>query len=338
MRLDAQHASRFARLALGHVTRPWPHVFQHVMTEPSDAIGSPIEAHPVFFGSFDWHSCVHGYWLLARALRRFPDLPEATEIRALFDQQLVPEKVEGEIAYFRRPGNRSFERPYGWAWLMALVAELGRHQNQDANRWASALRPLADELTARMEAFLAIARYPIRAGTHANTAFAMILTTEYATTIGDAALLARCRERASLWYADDRDCQAWEPSLNDFLSPTLIEAACMRVAMRDHAFTEWFSAFLPNAHVGEPRALFEPVTVPDRADGQISHLDGLNFSRAWCWRMISSGLSTGHPLQPLLAQTAVAHVQTSLPHLADSYAGEHWLATFAMLALDPDPA
>ncbi len=323
--LTPELASRFARIALGHVTREYPHKLDHVMGGPEDVQG-PRVLHPIFHGSFDWHSCVHGYWLLARVLRAFPELPEAGAIGALFADQLTPAKAEGELAYLRRaPG--SFERPYGWAWLLMLQAELSRAQD---GRWAATLAPLAAAFAERLREFLPKATYPIRTGTHFNTAFALALAQEYAAAC-DPTLGPLLSETARRWYAADRDCQGWEPSGDDFLSPALMEAECMRRLSPAEDFEAWMSGFLPRLEIGEPQALFAPATVSDRTDGKIAHLDGLNLSRAWCWRALASSLPPA--AQDAALDAADRHLAASLPHVTGDYMGEHWLATFALLAL-----
>jgi hypothetical protein len=331
--LTPETASRFARLALGHVTREYPNKLDHVMAGPEDVNG-PRALHPVFYGSFDWHSCVHGYWLLARLLRLEPDLPEAAAIRALFDDGLTEIKVAGELAYLERPESRGFERPYGWAWLLSLGAELASHHTDEGRRWCGALKPLAEAVARRFMAFLPKATYPIRAGVHFNTAFALVLAHEYAETCRDHPLADLIEEKARAWYGRDADCQAWEPSGDDFLSPALIEAECMRRVLPDSEFRGWFARFLPRLGEGEPRTLFEPAVVSDRSDGKIAHLDGLNLSRAWCWRGVADSLPQGDPIRPLALDAAERHLAASLPHVAGDYMGEHWLATFALLALE----
>lgn len=336
--LTPEVASRFARLALSHVTREYPNKLDHVLAGPDD-VRAPRALHPVFYGSFDWHSCVHGYWLLARLVRRVPSLPEADQIRALFDAHLTPALVAGEVAYLARPASRGFERPYGWAWLLALAAELrraelGRHATDERRRWADALRPLADAFVRRFHDFLPNAAYPVRVGTHFNTAFALRLALDYADAAQDAPLGALLRDRARRWYADDRDCQAWEPGGDDFLSSALVEAECMRRALPAAEFGPWFAQFLPRLARGEPASLFTPVAVSDRTDGKIAHLDGLNLSRAWCWRALAGALPVGDPRRAPALAAAGRHLAAGLPHVAGDYMGEHWLATFALLALD----
>lgn len=324
-------AARFAALALAHVEREYPNKMDHVLTGPEDAIG-PRAAHRIFFGSFDWHSCVHGYWLLARLARRHPDLPQAGQIEALFARQMTPEHVAAECAYLDRPSARGFERPYGWAWLLALQAELDSHAGGFGTRAATALAPLAGKFADRFKAFLPLCDYPIRTGVHSSTAFALRLAADYAQS-RDEALYNLMRDRATAWYGGDRGCQAWEPSQDDFLSPALIEAECMRRYLDETEFRAWFAGFLPGAARGEPATLFAPARVSDRSDGKIAHLDGLNFSRAWCWRAIAAALEDSR-LAARAREAADWHLEASLPHVAGEYMGEHWLASFALLALE----
>jgi hypothetical protein len=330
--LTEETARKFARLALAHVRREYPNLLYHVLNGPDD-VRSPRELHPVFFGSMDWHSCVHGYWLLATLRRLFPETKEAAEAGELFDTQLTPEKIAAELRYLRQPFRGIFERPYGWAWLLMLAAELQRHPNGGASRWRAALAPLADELTTRFIQFLARATYPTRVGTHFNSAFALSLALEYASQMDDSSLRVALTRKAVEWYSGDVDCQAWEPGGDDFLSPALMEAECMRRVLPAADFLVWLARFLPRVESREPATLFIPATVSDRTDGKIAHLDGLNLSRAWCWRSIASAWPATDARRDVALGAATLHLEASLPHVAGDYAGEHWLATFALLAL-----
>jgi len=327
-RLTPELASAFARIALGHVAREYPNKLDHVLAGPEDVRG-PRDLHPIFFGSFDWHSCVHGYWLLAVVLRRQPDIPEARAIRALFDEAFTSQNVTGELAYLDRPSARAFERPYGWGWLLKLQAELLAH---DA-AWARQLEPLARAFAARFADFLPRTAYPIRTGVHSSTAFALALAHDYAQPADDTRLAALIGEKVRGWHLTDRDAQAWEPSGDDFLSPTLMTAECLRRILPGADFRTWFAAYLPRAAEGMPASLFTPAAVTDRTDGKIVHLDGLNLSRAWCWREIAAALPDGDPTREAAESAADAHLAASLPHVAGDYMGEHWLASFALLAL-----
>ncbi|MBV9064018.1 MAG: DUF2891 domain-containing protein [Alphaproteobacteria bacterium] len=332
--LTKELASHFARTALSHVTREYPNKLDHVLAGPED-VRTPRELHPIFYGSFDWHSCVHGYWTLARCLRRYPDLPQAGDIRALFDEQFTPEKVAGEVAYLARPSARGFERPYGWAWALKLQAELLLHRNADSKRWSQAMQPLAGAFVTRFRDFLPLATYPTRAGTHGNSAFATALALDYARVTSDTELASLLQQKARAWYGSDSNYKGFEPSQDDFLSPSLMEAACMSRALDANTFLTWFQMFLPHAEHEQPVFLFVPATVSDRSDGKIAHLDGLNLSRAWCWMLILQALPQGSLLN--MRSVIDRHIDSALPHVVGDYMGEHWLASFALLALDPYP-
>ncbi|WP_375251160.1 DUF2891 domain-containing protein [Sphingomonas sp.] len=325
-RLTEPRAAHFASIALGHVTRAYPHKADHVMDDDGD-VYRPADVHPVFYGSFDWHSCVHGYWLLARLRRLFPGLDAAPAIDRLFDDHLTADKLERERAYLDRASARSFERPYGWAWLLMLAAELERA----GSRHAAALRPLATAFAARFHAYLPVLTYPVRAGTHANSAFALVLAARYARTVADEALLTLLAQRARTWFGGDRVRQVWEPSGEDFLSPVLTEAVAMATLLPAAEAKDWLSRFLPDLAAGEPAALLSPVTVSDRSDGRIAHLDGLNLSRAWAWRVIAPLLPAASRDVALAASER--HLDAALGEVAGDYMGEHWLASFALLAL-----
>jgi hypothetical protein len=315
-------ASRFARLTLGHLEQQYPYKMDHVLAGPEDA-RPPIHFHPIFHGSFDWHSCVHGWWQVMTLLRRHPRLPEAEAIREKANRMLTAENAAGELAYLSRPTAAGFERPYGWGWLLALHGELTRH---DAP-WAANLEPLARAFAARFRDYLPKLTYPIRVGTHFNTSFALIHARGWALA-HDPELATLIDARARDWFADDRDCQAWEPGGDEFLSSALTEALLMSRVLPSAEFASWFDAFLPRCAQGEPATLFTPATVSDRSDGKIAHLDGVNLSRAWCWRALAKALD-----RPELAKAADAHIDASLGHIDDHYMGTHWLASFALLAL-----
>jgi hypothetical protein len=326
MRLNETIASQFARIALGHVCKEYPHKLDHVLLGDEDLL-PPRALHPIFHGSFDWHSCVHGWWTLLTLRRLFPGIFEAQVIAELADETFTPGKVAAELAYLDRPLSAGFERPYGWGWLLYLHLEASRHEDR---LWGIELEPLTRAFAERLHVYLAKLTYPIRVGTHFNTAFALILALEWAERF-DPPLARAIRTWVTGKFRNDRDCQAWEPGGDEFLSPALIEALCMARVLPKAEFGAWFSAFLPRIGVHEPETLFVPATVSDRSDGKIAHLDGLNLSRAWCW----------HSIAPLLPerQSAIAlgaageHLAAALPHVAGDYMGEHWLASFALLAM-----
>ena len=334
--LDMALAERLARIALGHVAREYPNRLDHMLESPAD-LQPPHKLHPIFYGSFDWHSCVHSYWLLATLYRLYPKLPEAPAIRSLFKNALTKANIAAECAYLKRKSAALFERPYGWAWLLMLQAELLRGAAPEGRRWASNLRPLSDIFVERFVSHLPKATYPNRAGTHGNSAFALTLALEYARTAQDNQLAQLIRKIARYWYLKDADCQAWEPSGEDFLSPALMEAMCMREILAPRSFNTWLMRFLPHLKVGEPATLFSPVRVSDRSDGRIVHLDGLNLSRAWCWRNIASEFPDRDPYGRIAQRAAHKHFAASFGFLSGHYMGEHWLASFALLALRDCP-
>ena len=322
--LNADFASQAARIALGHVRKEYPHKLDHVLLSDADAL-PPRVLHPIFYGSFDWHSCVHGWWTLLTVKRLFPAIPEANAIADLAHDSFTPAKVRGELAYLDRPLSRGFERPYGWAWLLYLQLEAARHKEG----WTAELEPLARAFAQRLRDYLPVLTYPIRVGTHFNTAFALVLALEWAERF-DSPLAELIRTRSLHWFGADRDCQAWEPGGDEFLSPALMEALCMA---RTHPaeFPAWFGHFLPGFGRRQPMTLFDPAIVSDRSDGKIAHLDGVNLSRAWCLRSIAPLL---HEEQQQVALSAAdEHLAAALPHIAGDYMGEHWLASFALLAL-----
>jgi hypothetical protein len=312
--LDAATAAAFARVALANVQREYPRHVGHLLTRAGEEL-RPRKVHPAFYGSYDWHSAVHMHWLLARVSRLY----SLQDIPPVLDRHLTQEALGAELAYFNSAAGRTFERPYGWAWLLELQAELLALGNR---KWSDAVQPLASELARRMGRFVNGAPYPIRAGSHGNTAFACILALDYARGARDASLESEIKTAALRWYQGDRDAPlAYEPSLDDFLSPALVEAALMREVMAPEEFSTWSRAFFS----ADPSSLVPPA-VADRADPKQSHLDGLSLSRAWCLRKL------GH------VEAAERHLAAALPHVVGSdYVGEHWLASFAALALGERP-
>jgi hypothetical protein len=337
--LTRERASAFARLALKGITKEYPNKPEHVLGAPGDVKG-PKALHPAFYGCYDWHSSVHGHWMLVRLLRRFPDLDESKEIRGVLRAHLTAENLKAEADYLARPESKSFERPYGWAWLLKLAEELHGWDDRDAAAWATNLRPLAEAVAARYREFFPKQTYPIRTGVHPNTAFGLALAHDYARAVGDARLKALVEERARAYFGADADVPAdWEPGGADFFSPSLTEADLMRRVLPLTEFRAWFARFLPGAARGEPKALFAPAMVTDRTDPQLVHLDGLNLSRAWSMRSIASALPAGDPARAVLTSSAARHAQSALEHVASGdYAGEHWLATFAVYLLSTQPA
>jgi hypothetical protein len=327
--LERAMASRYATVGLANVAREYPNHPAHLVTGPDD-LAPPSALHPIFFGSLDWHSSVHQHWMLVRLLRRVPDLPEAAAVRAWFDERVHRPAAVAEAAYLAHPDRRSFERPYGWAWLLALAAELRTWADPDAARWAEALEPLAATVRERSLAWLRTTTYPNRPGTHANSAFAGVLLRDAAVVTDDGELRTAVDAAATRWYADDAGYPAWlEPSASDFLSPALVELDLLGRVLERDAFLAWAERFLP-----DPTPLTVPAVVADRTDPHTVHLDGLNLSRAWCWRRLAAVLPTTHPLDAGAAAAADRHAAAALPHVVGTaYVGEHWLPTFAVYLL-----
>ena len=318
-------ASKFVRIALGHVAKEYPNQPQHAMESHADA-KTPRELHPAFFGSYDWHSCVHSWWLLLSLARLFPDNSEAQAITELAQTTLTQEKLAAELAYFERPTASGWERPYGWGWLLYLHHEAERHEDQD---WARYLEPLARLIAGRFKEHLPLLTYPITVGTHFNTAFALVLAREWAEA-RDPELLERIDTWARQAFAEKRNYAGWEPGGDEFLSPVLTAALLMSEITPPREFEPWFDALvLANGWLTRE---CHPVTVSDRSDGKIAHLDGLNLSRAWCLMRIGRKLDDPEA-KSLLEQRVEAHLAAALPHVAGDYMGEHWLASFALLAL-----
>jgi hypothetical protein len=327
-------AARLAGVALANLRIEYPTKQDHVIGSPAD-VRSSRELHPAFHGSFDWHSCVHMHWSLARLRRLVPALPERAEIGRLFDERFTPEAIEAECAYLARPLSASFERPYGWAWLLELVRELRADDDPHARGWARALAPLAEAFVARWLAWLPRAHYPVRYGMHANSAFGLAFAIDYARAAGEEALASACEARALAWFGADIDAPAaWEPSGADFLSPALMEADLMRRVLPHDRFGAWLSRFLPRLERREPPTLFTPAAVTDRSDPQIVHLDGLNLSRAWCMRGVANALVPGDPRVDALREGAARHLAAGWAGIDSvDFMGTHWLASFALLAM-----
>jgi hypothetical protein len=324
--LDRATASRYAAAGLTNVAREYPNHPGHLLTGPDD-LAAPSVLHPLFYGSYDWHSSVHQHWMLVRILRRFPELPEAAAIRRWFDERVTHDAATAEAAYLAHPQRRSFERPYGWAWLVTLAAELHTWDDPDGDRWADHLAPLTTLVRERSLLWLETTTYPQRSGTHANSAFACVLLGDAAAATSDGDLRDAVDRAATRWYVEDAGYPAWlEPSATDFLSPALVEADLLSRVLSREGFVAWFDRFLP-----DPASLTVPAVVADRADPHTVHLDGLNLSRAWCWRRLAQVLPPDHAVRPIAGSAAERHADAALPHvLSEEYVGEHWLPTFAV--------
>jgi hypothetical protein len=332
--LDAAAAGRFARLALGCVHREYPNKVSHVLGGDADVL-PPRALTPVFYGCFDWHSSVHGHWLLARLVRSFPDADFAAPARAALEASFGAERIATELAYLKGPGRASFERPYGLAWLLQLTAELRAWDDAGARRWAAALRPLEAEAADRIRAWLPKLHYPIRVGEHSQTAFAFGLIRDWSEVSGDFAMRALIDERSRHYYGEDVDCPlAYEPSGEDFLSPCLAEADLMRRVLAPAEFRTWLSRFLPEIPRDGTREWLEPGVVTDRADPKLAHIDGLNLSRAWMLAGIAAGLADDDARRAALSKASARHAAAALPAVTgEHYEGGHWLGSFAVYLL-----
>lgn len=329
--MTAQQASAFARLALRGIQKEYPNKPSDVLNGAQD-VRHPQALHPTFYGCFDWHSSVHGHWMLVRVLRIFPDLPESKEIRGVLREHLTAKNLQTEADYFRRPNTQSYERAYGWAWLLKLAEELHGWSDPDAQNWSKHVQPLADTLVARYLAFFPKQTYPIRSGVHPNTAFALAFALDYAQAVGNEPLRKLVDERSRAYFEKDAGIPAaWEPDGADFFSPSLMEADLMRRVLPPAEFQAWFRRFLPELARGEPKTLLAPAVVTDRSDPQLVHLDGLNLSRSWCMRSIAAALPVEDAARKVLEDAAARHAHAGLSHVASGdYAGEHWLASFAV--------
>ena len=329
--LDPAAAGRFARLALDCVHREYPNKIAHVLASDTD-VRPPRELTPAFYGCYDWHSSVHGHWLLARLAHGFPDAPLAAQARTALARSLTPANIAAEAAYLRAAGRVSFERPYGLAWLLALAGELRNWDDPQAREWAEALAPLEIESAQRIMAWLPKLQYPIRSGEHSQTAFAFGLIADWAQSRGDVGMARLLEARGRTYYGNDRDCPLrYEPSGEDFLSPCLAEADFMRRILPRDEFASWLGQFMPGIPADGSAGWLPPGIVTDRSDPKLAHIDGLNLSRAWMLEGIASGLPARDRRRAALLAAGRAHSDAALPAVTgEHYEGGHWLGTFAV--------
>lgn len=333
-RMTVEQAAGFARLALSGIDREYPNKPGHVFAGPGD-VKPPRELHPVFFGHFDWHSSVHGHWMLVRLLRLHPEAPFAVGVRETIGRRFTAEGLEAEAAYFRVKENRSFERMYGWAWALRLALELRAWDDPDARIWAERFAPVEREIVALAKDYLPKLDWPVRCGFHPESAFPLGQMLDYARGTGDAGFEKLLLAKARAFYLGDRDYPAaYEPSGNDFFSPGLNVADLMRRVLGPEEFRSWLGIYLPGLAGGRAGNLLDPVKVSDPTDGQIIHLAGLNLSRAWTMRGIASALADGDPRRNILLGAAERHLAAGLELVASGhYEGDHWLASFAVYAM-----
>lgn len=328
MLLTMKEAEKIIALPLHCIEQEYPNKLGQVLGQDSD-LKTPKQLRPIFYGCFDWHSSVHGYWSIIELMQRFPELNEKHQIRERLNTLITPENVKVELAFFDDPNNRTFERTYGWAWLFQLHGALATWEDDDAQRWATYLEPLAEVLMERYAEYLPKLNYPIRTGTHDNTAYGLSLSLEYARLMKHSAFEKLIIETANRLYAKDSACNlAFEPSGHDFLSPCLEEARLMSKIQDEEAFRTWLSSFLPDLFKSDFQ--LEVGKVSDRTDGHLVHLDGLNFSRTTCLTDLSKKL----PELAHLRQIGKNHFDAAFGNITDDdYMGSHWLGTFALYAL-----
>ncbi len=328
---DAKAAERFANLALACVHKEYPNKISHNLSSDKD-VAPPRKLTPAFYGCYDWHSSVHGHWLLARLVRTFPDAPFAASARQALKTSITPANIAQEVAYLNGEGRASFERPYGLAWLLQLGAELREWDDPMAHELSATLQPLENAAAARLKTWLPKLSHPIRIGEHSQTAFSFGLILDSARISGDRELVNLLTDRSKAFYLDDKNCPlTYEPSGEDFLSPCLAEADLMRRALPPVEFVAWLGGFLPQLPVNGSGDWLRPEVVTDPSDPKLAHLDGLNLSRAWMLEGIASGLPQGDPRIASLRASAAAHRQAGLAAVTgEHYEGGHWLGSFAV--------
>ncbi len=329
--LDVAAATRFANLALKCLHNEYPNHISHTLDSAAAAL-PPHELTPAFYGCLDWHSDVHGHWLLIRLLRLFPQAPFAAAARAEVARSITAQNIAGELKYMQQEDRASFERPYGLAWLLQFCAELREWHDPQAQQWLATLAPLETEAALRVANWLPKLHYPIRVGEHDQTAFSFGLIWDWAGVAGDSHMRQLLKDAAQRFYVNDRACPlSYEPSGEDFLSPCLAEADFMRRVLDQGAFGRWLSAFLPGVPHGDNSSWLQPAVVTDRSDPKLAHIDGLNLSRAWMLEGIAHGLARGDPRVPALLRAAARHREVALPAVTgEHYEGGHWLGTFAV--------
>ncbi|MEN8222791.1 MAG: DUF2891 domain-containing protein [Acidobacteriota bacterium] len=323
-------ALKFSEMALNCIEKEYPNKPSHVFNDEKD-LKTPVQQHPAFYGCFDWHSSVHGHWMLVRVLKVFPEIKIKKKILAALKRNITLENIAGEVVYLNEKSRKSFERTYGWSWLLKLAEELYTWNDPAGKVLYKTLFPLTEKIVSNYMNFLPKQTYPIRTGVHPNTAFGLLFALDFAKTLKNKDLEELVMKRSMEYFVRDMNCpHSWEPGGEDFFSPCLMEALLMSRAMNPWAFRSWFRHFLPDL---DKSSLLVPAIVSDRTDGKLSHLDGLNLSRVWCFSAILKKLQDSDPLRGILENSIRIHLTTAMENIKSGhYEGEHWLGSFAVYA------
>ena len=330
-RLTPEQVAQFAKLALKNIQTEYPNKPSNVVVDEA-SVRTPKTMHPAFYGCFDWHSSVHGHWMLVKLLKEYPNSSVEKEIRKKLSENITKENLETELAYFQEKQHKTYERTYGWAWYLRLVAELETWDDQQGKEWREHLRPLEELLVQRTTDYLPKLSYPIRTGIHPDTGFALAQILDYSRVINNKKLEDLIVKRARDYYLNDTDYPTkYEPSGQDFFSSCLNEADLMRRVLSQKEFSDWLDKYLPTLAKGDGGNLLNPVTVSDVTDGYIVHLAGLDLSRAWCMQGIAASLPKDDRRAAMLYESAKAHAKLGFSYVfSGHYEGDHWLATFAI--------
>ncbi len=334
IKFSENEAVSFSEMALKCIERQYPNKLSHVMNSENEVL-SPKDLHPAFYGCFDWHSSVHGHWMLIRLLKLFPEIKNGERIRKAVNRNLTELNIKKEAAYLDQKSRKSFERTYGWAWLLKLIEELKGWDDKDGKVWEKNLRPLEERIVKRYIDFLPKQVYPIRTGVHPNTAFGIAFAMDYARKVSNIEFEKLLIDKAKEYYLNDRNCPSeWEPGGEDFFSPCLMEADLMSRVLEENDFEPWLKEFLLNEKGEISSQLKKTASVLDRTDGKLVHLDGLNISRAWCFKRIAKKLKKNRILIKKIKNLVIIHSKTGLKSIkSGDYSGEHWLASFAIFLL-----
>ncbi len=323
-------ALKFAAMALNCIEKEYPNKPSHVFNDEND-LKVPRDQHPAFYGCFDWHSSVHGHWMLVKVLKIYPEISVRGKIIAALKRNITPEKIKSEVDYFNQKSRKSFERTYGWSWLLKLTEELYTWDDPDGKTMFVTISPLAEKIVSSYLNFLPKQTYPIRTGVHPNTAFGLLFAYDYAKRLKHNELLEMVISRSLNYFGEDVSCPAgWEPGGEDFFSPCLMETLLMTRILKAEEFIKWFEKFFPDIKNSN---LLVPAIVSDRTDGKLSHLDGLNLSRVWSFSAILKAIPKGDPLKGILKDALKLHLKTAMENIKSGfYEGEHWLGSFAVYA------